>query len=422
MERDGNFQGGNSPNFSSCWILTESQEFIRRTFSFLPAKTLGICSGVCKAWYAEVKRVLHHREEIGWATFGRIEAEEVSHGNEDQLGPFGAHLNACLKTLGSLPRHAIVFSECLSLDEFQEGTDFGREEANSSGTRKTLQKSLEAVRSKLPVESSVVFVHSDGTMGCKPDLSPAGETEGSWGTACVLLPNMDGVTVECQRHYRNKLTRSEMEAYVARHGMPADTKCVLVFSSGGPQRGGRFLELLQHGFQEEFGTMPVIAGGIARNVGMVDQTRTNETGTNSKKLPSCLTVTFSGPNVRAASVVLDNSVTARDKARSKFQELKKLGLPGKHSLAFLFSCVGRGRHFYQAEDVESGAFHEVFPDTPLVGFFGGGEYGCDNFTLGRSVQESADRDSADLRHRNALKKLQNLEKSFTCVVCLLSFG
>ncbi|XP_022110251.1 F-box only protein 22-like [Acanthaster planci] len=413
-----------SPEAASCWILTESHEFILRTFAFLPAKTLGICAQVCKAWCREVKRVLHQRDQIGWAASGRLEAGEADKGtkdrSKDQLGRFGVRLNACLSMLSSLPHQAIVFSECLSLEDFQKDDDFDDDEFRPGGTRRLLQESVTAVSSRLPLGSSVVFVHSDGTMGCKADLSPAGETEGAWGTSCILLPNMEGVTVDCRRHYHSDLVGSRVDSYIRSLSLPADTCCILVFSNGGTH--GTLVEPLQRGFYSELGTMPVIAGGIAKEMIMEVSGQPVDRRTGSKKLPSCMTVAFSGARVKAASLVLNHSITTWEKARQKLQELKKVGLSEKRSLAFVFSCVGRGRHFYKAEDVESGAFHEVFPDTPLVGFFGGGEYGCDNLTLGENVRDKADADCTTPGWKTAQKKLPSLEQSFTCVICLLSFG
>ena len=45
--------------------------------------------------------MLSRRKDIGWVTLGRKEAEEFvdkprSLGFDDELGPFGVHLNTCL--------------------------------------------------------------------------------------------------------------------------------------------------------------------------------------------------------------------------------------------------------------------------------------------------------------------------------------
>lgn len=117
---------------------------------------------------------------------------------------------------------------------------------------------------------------------------------------------------------------------------------------------------------------------------------------------------LSGPNVRAASVLLSEQVSKREEVQSTIATLKEAQLPAKprHSLGFMFACAGRGRYFYNQDNVESEEFHKVFPDTPLFGLFGGGEIGCQNLTLGREINGMC---------------LQNVAHAYTTIMCLLTF-
>ncbi|XP_071793938.1 F-box only protein 22-like [Asterias amurensis] len=385
-----------------CWILTESREFIGRVFSFLPAKTLNTCSRVCQVWRLEADRVLSRRKDIGWVTLGRKEAEEYvdkpsSPGVDDELGPFGVHLNTCLNSIGSIPRLAIVFSECQYPSEFQTlQCDYERTSGHSR------KKTIKMIHSRLPTDCQIVGLRVNGTIGCQRDLSPAGESEGQMGSACVLLPEIN--------FRRTCHTDGPRPDPVYR----PDTKCFLVFSPGGLHNtSARMIKQLQQHMYTEHGCLPVIAGGIVKQVWIEPFPSSSS---NRYKKAECSILSFYGPNVNAASVLLGRSITTRDAARRKMLELKKAGLSEKRSLAFMFSCIGRGREFYNEPDVESEVFHELFPKTPLIGFFGGGEYGCDNLTCGKVIKDTDD----GIRNNGGHQK--GLSQSLTCVICLLSFG
>ena len=128
-------------------------------------------------------------------------------------------------------------------------------------------------------------------------------------------------------------------------------------------------------------------------------------------------MTFAGPNVQAASVILGNGVHQREQIKQKLQELKKLHLSEKKSVAFMFACVGRGSGYYEEENVESSVFREVFPNTPLFGFFGNGEIGCDNLTCGKADDEA----SPGSKCSNGTR-LPDIIHGYTTIFCLLSFG
>ena len=90
-------------------------------------------------------------------------------------------------------------------------------------------------------------------------------------------------------------------------------------------------------------------------------------------------VAFCGSNVRVSSVVLDAHVKKPADISKCLQRLKASNVPLKKSVAFMFACIGRGRHFYKGkENVESSEFRKLFPTTPLFGFFGNGEIGFEH--------------------------------------------
>ena len=91
--------------------------------------------------------------------------------------------------------------------------------------------------------------------GCQRNLSPAGESEGQMGSACVLLPEIN--------FRRTCHTDGPRPDPVYR----PDTKCFLVFSPGGLHNtSARMIKQLQQHMYTEHGCLPVIAGGIVKQV------------------------------------------------------------------------------------------------------------------------------------------------------------
>ena len=89
-------------------------------------------------------------------------------------------------------------------------------------------------------------------------------------------------------------------------------------------------------------------------------------------------VAFCGSQLKVASAVLQSSITKAEKIEKKLLPLRSVIEPNQKTVAFMFACIGPGKHFYRGtENVESTAFRKVFPKVPLFGFFGNGEIGFD---------------------------------------------
>ncbi len=91
----------------------------------------------------------------------------------------------------------------------------------------------------------------------------------------------------------------------------------------------------------------------------------------------CTGIAFCGHDIQVASVVISSATKELATIESKITKLKNTNINTDHSIGFMFSCIGRGKHFHQQENVESKVFHKIFPETPLFGFFGNGEVGYD---------------------------------------------
>lgn len=135
-----------------------------------------------------------------------------------------------------------------------------------------------------------------------------------------------------------------------------------------------------------------------------------------------LGIAISGSNVATASVLIPSTVTKPKFLERYMKELKSCGLPETQSMAFFFSCCGRGKLWYQQRgdnandytNVETKAFKKVFPNTPIFGFFGAGEIGISflpNFGNDEDLTEGTQQK----------KRKKKFFHQFTTIIVLLSF-
>ncbi|PIK59411.1 putative F-box only protein 22 [Apostichopus japonicus] len=153
-------------------------------------------------------------------------------------------------------------------------------------------------------------------------------------------------------------------------GCAADeVKCILLFGGMSHQNCQWTAETLQKAFYQELGKVPVIAGALVRKVKTTEPLSVGG-------------LVFSGANVQAASVLLNEFVSTKADIKRQLAPLKNLNLEkGRRTIGFMFACIGRGLNHYCEENVESQVFREFFPETPLFGLFGNGEIGRENLTL-----------------------------------------
>ena len=100
-------------------------------------------------------------------------------------------------------------------------------------------------------------------------------------------------------------------------------------------------------------------------------------------------------SVHVASVVLSPHVTQMEQLRERLMQLRQTCPPPpvRARIGFVVVCTARGSHIWNAEGVESRLFHELFPDCPLAGFFGNGEFG-NTVLYAQSQSESQSASSA----------------------------
>ncbi|KAK3872537.1 hypothetical protein Pcinc_022382 [Petrolisthes cinctipes] len=168
---------------------------------------------------------------------------------------------------------------------------------------------------------------------------------------------------------------------------------------------------------------------LALGGGMVDTVLTGQSA--NSELPS-FGVAVSGPNVTAASIVIPKCATNPRMLNDYMKQLKSCGLPEEQSIAFMFSCCGRGYAWYRRHgnpstdyhNVETKAFRQAFPNTPVFGFFGDGEIGnthLPKFTeKDKKVQEGDDGEEEEVEVPYKKRKKKAFHQ-FSTIVILLSF-
>ncbi|XP_015115622.1 F-box only protein 22 [Diachasma alloeum] len=118
--------------------------------------------------------------------------------------------------------------------------------------------------------------------------------------------------------------------------------------------------------------VPVMWGGVAKKL-LVCKRGVNETSGFENVL--WIAILIGGPNIKSWSIVIENDERRNEQIRERFADFKKSVQPMKHTVGLMFACVGRGEGMHGLPDVEATIFKETFPDIPLIGGFGNGEFG-----------------------------------------------
>ncbi|XP_042203797.1 uncharacterized protein LOC121853605 [Homarus americanus] len=186
-------------------------------------------------------------------------------------------------------------------------------------------------------------------------------------------------------------------------------KALLVFDAGLDEG---FTEALIHSALLRQNHKVALGGGIADCL---------YAGRSNSFSQSSFGVAVSGPNVMAASVIIPKYVDNPKVFEEYMKELKSCGLPEDQSVAFMFTCCGRGYYWYRRrgkpwfdyDNVETKAFRQFFPNTPIFGFFGGGEIGLNHLPK-FSRQEEDERAPPKKRKKKMFHQVST-------VIVLLSF-
>ncbi|KAL6422181.1 hypothetical protein ACFW04_010898 [Cataglyphis niger] len=88
----------------------------------------------------------------------------------------------------------------------------------------------------------------------------------------------------------------------------------------------------------------------------------------------CIAVLITG-SIQSWSVVIDKRYKTKEQVTKRLRLFKNQVKLKKRSMGFMFACKARGIGLYNEKNVESTIFKTLFPEVPLVGCFGNGEFG-----------------------------------------------
>ncbi|XP_006816269.2 F-box only protein 22-like [Saccoglossus kowalevskii] len=333
------------------------------------------------------------RQQFTWAVY------DAQYQDDDDIFTYDKELEQCLSSCSSIPKLALLFMEPDANALFPE---------NGAYAGNSIEAYLHQI---LPSDCQLVGFSTPGVVSTSRDLKYISESEDQQTScACVLFPKMNGVNIHIFRVPKNEFMQgSHRDNIWKTTGIPEneDVKCILIigFNRFAFHAMGQLVNHLADVYNKKNHDI-VISGAYANDL------VTPRTLEREEKKTGILGLVFSGPNVKAASVVLNSRVTHPDHAKRELLKLKSVGLSEKKTIAFMFACIGRGTEHYNQRNVESEAFKSIFPNTPLFGFFGNGEVGCEQLKCGK-------RPDGSHPLPNAISP--ELLHAYTTVFCMISF-
>ena len=130
---------------------------------------------------------------------------------------------------------------------------------------------------------------------------------------------------------------------------------------------------------------------------------------------------FCGNHLKTASVVVESTVNTAAAVSQELRRLKEAHIPENNTIAFMFTCLGRGRGLYSKKNVEADAFHELFPKVPLFGFFGNGELGYEYLPDYNKPEEVAEYSVVEKRSEDDWV-IPKIHHAYTSIFVLLHLG
>ncbi|XP_078285856.1 F-box only protein 22 [Rhinoraja longicauda] len=387
-------------------VLSTVAEVVEQIFFCLPTKSLQRSASVCRLWSDCARRVLRRHRRLSWITTKGHTYVDEEHGQ-----------HFLVKKMMEELEEVFVLPEIVL---YMAGTDTFC--VQSSSRRRKGRRGESAMKSKdaevatrfeklLPVDCKLLGVSCPGIV-----YTPMGdgkqrplEMEDGIAGFALLLPKIEGVTVKCF-HLSNKdlknntLDQRKLQA-AGLHDNP-DLRTVLLFGYNTYKPpAADFIQQL---------TKPINVRNTIVVGGLVDRVFSpSSESIDARHMYGTVGLSFSGKQIQAASILLDEDMVSPENVEAAMKRLKAANIPEHNTVGFMFACIGRGQNYYSMmENVEADAFRKQFPNTPLFGFFGNGEIGCD-----RIVTENF-----SLRECSCSLEYDELIHGYTTVMVLLHLG
>lgn len=107
----------------------------------------------------------------------------------------------------------------------------------------------------------------------------------------------------------------------------------------------------------------------------------------SRPYEYCIAVLITG-SIQSWSIVVDRRCSTKEQVTKRLRLFRNQVKLKKHSVGFMFACKARGCGMYDEKNVESTIFKTLFPEVPLVGCFGNGEFGKNTMPIDEMDKKS----------------------------------
>ncbi|KAM9816860.1 F-box only protein 22 [Neosynchiropus ocellatus] len=366
----------NSQDSKAAYVLSNVAEVVERILTFVPTKSLLRIASVCRLWRNCARRVVRTQQNLTWVS---------------ACGPSDCQVHALCTALKEevekvfvLPKTVLAMVDC---DAFTGQDHYYRQ--NKAKKVRHSSETIEELTNLFPRGCDILAIATSGVV-----LTPSGpgvhhpkEYQSGEAGFAVLLPSMEGVNVKPFHFCKKSMSPTALkEAGLVDN---PDLRVVMLFVYEAHIAGGaRFFNQILEPLAK---SKALITGGLVETVFSPTRQccRQGEFGV--------MGLALSGPKVQGASVLLDQDVVCPKTAEAAIRRLKAAKIPERNTVGLMFACLGRGQNYYHHQaNVEADAFHKVFPNIPLFGFFGNGEIGCDRIV--RDDYTLCETDTESLQH------------------------
>ncbi|KAM6942989.1 F-box only protein 22 [Xenentodon cancila] len=374
----------------TAYVLSNVAEVVERILTFVPTKSLLQVASVCRLWRNCARRVLRTQQQVTWvSSSGAATAEDHS---------LFSTLAKEVEKVFLLPKMVLAMVDHLSFSG--KACTYTHNKAKRS---RHSSDTVEELNQLFPKGCDIMGITTPGVVLTRTGScsSPPEEHQDGEAGFALMFPSIEGVHIKPFHFCKKTVSPTALkEAGLVDN---SELRVVLMFVYEAYKPGGaRFLNQILEPLSK---SKAVIAGGLVENA------FSPPSQCCSQGAYGVVGLGLSGSKVQGASVLLDPHVSSAKAAEATVRRLKAAKIPEKNTLGFMFACLGRGRGYYNNQaNVEADAFHKVFPNTPLFGFFGNGEIGCD-----RIIKE-------DYTLCDTETDMDSLQHEYTTVMTLVHLG
>ncbi|XP_043482706.1 F-box only protein 22-like isoform X1 [Leptopilina heterotoma] len=217
--------------------------------------------------------------------------------------------------------------------------------------------------SQLPTSCETVMLRTCETISSDLVL-------GKNDAVCVFFPTIPKVKVNTfSLDDSSNLEKEKVLDWIhscSEFGSNEKSKCIMVFSDcDGYKHAIKMLRTIKCKYPKQ---KLSLIGGIVKDI--IYCKRTSEEKF-CKKSSTVTVVTLSGPGIHTWSAIIPKKCYGEEEIEEKLKILRENVQLKKFTMGFIFSCVAR----LENKKMEMRVFKKIFPEIPIAGGFGDGEFG-----------------------------------------------